>query len=151
MITDKTYHVYFDGAFSKGGVIGWGFIINKWSDSKQKYMKHYSDCGTVTIEEGTVQVAEFYALAQAMQTCLDLDIESSILFIGDNKQIITQMRFPDSTIVMRARSMGMKSYYKWLLICKSLSKQYIGVSFKWLPREHNKFADELSKEFRKLK
>lgn len=134
--------IYFDGSCQVNpfGQIGYGCWI-LYSDGTK--IEFYD--GDPASEGNSNNVAEYRGLMLGLkhiQDCTDLDIE----VFGDSKLVVNQMqgfwKIKDGYYkkdAYRARDLAVK-------ITKNKNK----IRFKWIPREHNSYADELSNKYHEL-
>ena len=134
------YVCYFDGAcgpINPGGNIGTGAIILKGDDPI------YENSGYVDAQDfdymGTSNnIAEYMALIDVLKKLIDLGLTSKkILVRGDSNLVINQMRR-----LWKAKGGRYKPYYDEAM---ELAKSFEDIKFRWIPREQNAFADDLSK------
>lgn len=116
-------------------------------------------CGCVLFQEGSVidydsfsvkasnknsnNVAEYMALVSLLQKIIDgCKNGSKVLICGDSKLVIAQMngywKIKGGMYVEHAKEA--------LELTKQAVKKDLSITFRWIPREHNEMADELSKK-----
>ena len=88
---------------------------------------------------GTSAVAEYEALLALMETAIDADVQRLVVY-GDAKGVIDQITGESRTFnrylrVLRQRVLRM-------------AKQFEVVEFEWIPRRHNRIADQLAADAR---
>jgi len=127
---------FFDGACeprNPGGNMGLGAVIyinGKEIDSYSYFVAAH--------ETNTSNVAEYGALTWLLKTLLAMQLNEKVINIyGDSKLVIMQM-----TGRWRIK---FGYYVEYALECKELIKSFKNLSLKWIPREQNTFADQLSK------
>ncbi len=126
--------VYFDGLCSPknpGGVAAYGYLVYKNGELLHK--------GWGVVGEGrgmTNNVAEYEALLAAIKWLRENRLEDRVVFKGDSRLVIKQMRGEWSV-----KSETSKRYVPMI---KRLLEG-IDFEFLWIPREENAEADSLSK------
>lgn len=117
------------------GNMGMGAIILKDNMPVFKHSSHIPES-----KENSNNVAEYLALEQLLIWLKENKVEEKIIFIyGDSKLVINQMNG------MWKMKQGL--YLQAARRCKTLAAQTGKVlDFKWIPREGNTLADDLSKE-----
>lgn len=136
--------VYFDGAcgpINPGGITSCGVVIKIDGEIVEK-MSHrfYPPDGMTT----TNNVAEYAALKSAFDYLIHNELYANgIIVHGDSNLVIQQM----------SGKWGIKSGdYKPIAIeCLTMLWRFANIQFKWIPREENTLADELSKKAQNLK
>ena len=127
---------YFDGACeprNPGGNMGFGAYILKngtkvceWSDFALQDAKN------------TNNVAEYKACLWALKTIIEKKLQHERVIIhGDSKLVVNQMNG-------HWKIKG-GHYTPYAVECLQLIQQFKSIRFKWIPREQNAYADELSK------
>jgi ribonuclease HI len=127
---------FFDGACeprNPGGNMGLGAII--YIDKKE--FSSYSEYIPAN-KNNSNNVAEYSSFKWLLETLLKEGMNEKIIHIyGDSKLVIMQMkgywRIKFGFYVNTAKE------------CKELLKSFKNVSLKWIPREENVYADQLSK------
>ncbi len=126
--------VYFDGLCSPknpGGVAAYGYLVYKNGELLHK--------GWGVVGEGkgmTNNVAEYEALLAAIKWLRENRLEDRVVFKGDSRLVIKQMRGEWSV-----KSETSKRYVPMI---KRLLEG-MDFEFLWIPREENAEADSLSK------
>lgn len=127
---------YFDGAcypINPNGTMGIGcmVLIDKNTDIPHKQ--------TFPAEDGnTNNVAEYMALLWILKFLIDNDLHKKRIFIyGDSNLVVSQM----------TGSWKIKQgfYYDYAIECRELMQRFPDTVLRWIPREENTWADELSK------
>jgi probable phosphoglycerate mutase len=132
----KKINVYFDGAANLREKCGYGFLI------KDGETWITSDYGNVPVEKerATCNVAEHYALLQALKWLVENDYTKDRIDVyGDSKLVINQI-FGHWRI--RNRDLP---YADYCLQNMEILKKFENIKGSWIPREKNRKADELSK------
>jgi ribonuclease HI len=128
--------VHFDGACQppgSNGVAGWGFTVEGPG-------YRYEDCGLATrpfSPHSTNNVAEYVGAIRALEHLRTVGFAGDVLVEGDSELIIRQMNGE-----YEVRAEHLKAYFEWL---RTLAGSFRKVEFRWIPREENVAADELSK------
>lgn len=130
--------IYFDGSCQDNphGAIAYGYHINLNGTEI-----HSGFGGEPACKGNSNNVAEYKALLLALEECRDIK-GKTILIKGDSKLVIMQM-----TGRWRIKD-GM--YRKDALLAREVVQRLASenlVEFKWIPREENVRADELSNEY----
>lgn len=124
-----------------GGDIGTGAIIFKGQDEQSVI---YENSGFFPASEfeymaTSNNVAEYMALIDVMNYMVVNSLsDRPILIRGDSKLVIKQM-----SGWWKAKGGRYEKYHD---LAKKLLKNFKDVQFKWIPREENIYADELSKQ-----
>jgi ribonuclease HI len=134
--------LHFDGSCwpNPGGLAKFGWTLR----ADTIHGPHLSNHGYVG--EGPLMsnnLAEFYAMASALEAAyMHLLRVESISVVGDSEMVIRLM-------TGRYRANKDKLYYPQFIRAKevlaALEAKGVPVSFKWVPREQNQEADDLSK------
>ncbi|MBU0586081.1 ribonuclease HI family protein [Candidatus Micrarchaeota archaeon] len=120
--------IHTDGAcFGNPGPMGIGIAIYK----NQKLIKEISEF----IGKGTNNIAEYSAVLRALETAKELN-ETEIEIRSDSQLIVKQLKGE-----YKVKLPHLKELKRKIL---SISKE-MNVNYKWIPREQNAKADELSK------
>ncbi len=130
------YIIYFDGAcepINPSGNMGFGYaIFDKDGNTVKKHSSFVKSEKT-----NTNNVAEYMALILALKYIIENRIKGMIYIRGDSMLVVNQMN----------GKWGIKSghYVTYAYECKELIKQIGSFNLKWIPREKNTIADDLSK------
>lgn len=128
--------IWIDGAcepINPGGTGGWGSYVKKGDEV------WWEGSGVIPASpETSNNVAEYMALLKTLEWALNLELkDEEILIQSDSKLVINQMfgtwRIKDGFYVLTA------------IQAKELLKKFSNIKGKWVPREANQKADELSK------
>ena len=138
---EKDYFVvYFDGMCeprNPGGNMGIGvFILNPKRERIFTYSKYRS--ANEMNGQTSNNVAEYLGIIEAFNFILNNNLQDEkIICCRDSKLVINQTRGEWNC------NSGIYSeyYYK----AKEIKKNFKNISFEWIPREKNSFADNLSK------
>ena len=129
--------VYFDGLcqpINPGGISCYAFIVK----SDERII--HSDYGVAAkpfSEESTNNVAEYTALAKALQWLLANNFNSNKVEIKSDSQLIVNQLTGD----YKVKSKRIVSLYKQVLLLK---RKFQDIEIKWVPREENREADRLT-------
>ena len=131
--------VYFDGSChntgNKSNVLGAGVVAFLAGTP----IEEGSYCGSYL---GTVTDAEWYALEKAVELATQLHKDNPnvlFTFLGDNQSVVYSIMGK-----YKVRGRFIEVYNRVLKLLDSLPLY----NFKWIPREHNTYADDLSKHGR---
>ena len=128
--------VFYDGCCeprNPGGNAGFGAVIYV-HNREAKRLSLY----TPAHPENSNNVAEYKGLTCALEWLLENSFEKNkVRFFGDNMMTVMQMNGK-----WKARS-GM--YIPHYMKARDLGKKFKNLKFKWIPREQNDIADDLSK------
>ncbi|HEX7033937.1 MAG TPA: ribonuclease HI [Nitrososphaera sp.] len=129
--------VYFDGLcqpVNPGGIACYAFVIKR--DSKTIH-SDYGVAGEPFSPESTNNVAEYTALARALEWLVANNFTSEkILIKSDSQLVVNQM---NGTYKIKAKTII--PLYKQAVLLKS---KFPALEIIWVPREENKEADRLS-------
>jgi ribonuclease HI len=137
------YTLYFDGLFRdldgnkyfehNESVMCYGWVI---STSGNDIARGY---GSYTHREyASSNGAEYLALIKGMEALRDLGLQNKqVLIIGDAKSIIMQMQGIAGVSSPRVKPLFLKA----MRICKKMR----GIQWRWVPRNQNKAADQMSR------
>lgn len=129
--------VYFDGLcqpVNPGGVACYAFAVKR--DGKTIH-SDYGVAGEPFSPESTNNVAEYTALAKALEWLVANNFTSEkILIKSDSQLVVNQM---NGTYKIKAKKII--PLYKQVVLLKS---KFPGVEIIWVPREQNKEADRLT-------
>lgn len=127
---------FFDGAcypVNPNGTMGIGcmILIDKETDVPHSQ--------TFPAEEGnTNNVAEYMALSWVLNFLIDNNLNKKRVFIyGDSQLVVSQM--------MGHWKIKNGFYYEYAMECRELLTQFPDYIIRWIPREENTWADNLSK------
>jgi len=127
---------YFDGAilYNPYGDMGIGGIVYKDGE--------VIDSGSMYVPasvKNSNNVAEFMGLQWVLSSLINKGLQNEkILVCGDCLLAIN--------IMNNRRGIGIGYYTEYAELCKELVENFTEIKFKWIPREENEVADELSKE-----
>ncbi|MEO0282085.1 MAG: ribonuclease HI [candidate division WOR-3 bacterium] len=134
------YKLYFDGACelaNPGGFATYGFVVFRDKELVKSEngiaCEPFSTCSTNNY-------AEYTAMIKGLKYCVNNGI-SELSVKGDSKLIINQMNG-----IYDVKSQNIIPLFQK---AKSLSQQFKKISYIWIPREQNRFADRLSKDIYK--
>lgn len=129
--------VYFDGLcqpVNPGGIACYSFVVKK--DGKTIH-SDYGIAGEPFSPESTNNVAEYTALANALEWLVANDFTSEkILIKSDSQLVVNQM---NGTYKIKAKKII--PLYKQAVMLKS---KFSELEIRWVPREQNKEADMLT-------
>jgi len=91
----------------------------------------------------TNNLAEYYGLCEAMVWIQDNHAEAEVIFYGDSSLVISQMMGESRA----KKGKYLPYYHKAMDLAKSYIERRLW-SFRWIPREMNSEADELSQYYR---
>ena len=129
--------VYFDGLcqpINPGGISCYAFIVK--SDGRIIH----SDCGVAAkpfSEESTNNVAEYTALAKALQWLLANNFSSKKVEIKSDSQLVVNQLTGDYKVKARR----ILPLFKQVLFLKT---KFQDIQIKWIPRDKNREADRLT-------
>ncbi|MDQ5864020.1 MAG: ribonuclease HI family protein [Thermoproteota archaeon] len=129
--------VYFDGLcqpINPGGISCYAFIVK--SDGRIIH-SDYGVAGKPFSEESTNNVAEYTALAKALQWLLANDFSSSKVEIKSDSQLVVNQMTGDYKVKARR----ILPLYKQVLLLKA---KFQNIQIKWIPRDKNREADRLT-------
>ena len=140
METKDYYVAYCDGCCepkNPGGNMGIGaFILNKERKQIFEYAKYIPS--NEMAGQTSNNVAEYLAIIEVLKYFISNKLQTEkIICCGDSKLWIEQL----SGNWKCNKGIYAKYYYE----AKELVKQFSNISFKWVAREYNEKADELSK------
>lgn len=129
-------HVHFDGACQppKGpGVATYGFTVEGPGFDLE-------ECGLATrpySEHSTNNVAEYVSAIRALELLRERGYRGVVIASGDSQLVVRQMQ-GEYTV----QAEHLKAYHDRLT---QLAREFASVDWRWIPRERNRRADELSK------
>jgi ribonuclease HI len=129
--------VYFDGLcqpINPGGISCYAFIVK--SDGTTIYSE-YGVAGEPFSENSTNNVAEYTALAKALQWLLANDYSSQKVEVKTDSQLVVNQLAGDYKVKARR----IMSLYKEVLFLKS---KFQDIQIKWISRDKNREADKLT-------
>jgi ribonuclease HI len=129
--------VYFDGLcqpINPGGISCYAFVVK--SGGKTIY-SDYGVAGEPFSEDSTNNIAEYTALAKALQWLLANNLASTTIEIKSDSQLVVNQLTGD----YKVKAKRIISLYKQILILKS---KFQDIEIKWVPREKNREADRLT-------
>ena len=136
--------VYFDGLcqpINPGGISCYAFIVK--SDERIIHID-YGIAGKPFSEDSTNNVAEYTALAKALQWLLANNFSSNRVEIKSDSQLVVNQLRGDYKVKARR----ILPLYKHVLFLKA---QFQNIQIKWIPRDKNRDADRLtSKAYNKV-
>ena len=129
--------VHFDGACQPprgGGVAAYGFTVDgEGLDHEDRGL-----AAPPWTERSTNNVAEYVAAIRALEYLVERHHAGQVLMLGDSQLVVRQMNGEYAV-----RSPHLQAYHERL---RQLAERFPEVQFRWIPREENVRADELSKE-----
>lgn len=144
---NRTYENHFvlnfDGSClgNPDGQMGYGCIVyNKTTNDRKEYWGGDKPC-----IGNTNNISEYKGLILGLEQLQDVR-NSKIIVYGDSKMVVNQMNGD-----YRVKATGKGKYVPYAKIAQELigvivkNKNYI--EFRWVPREQNEYADELSNRF----
>lgn len=88
--------------------------------------------------DASSNVAEYIALIEGMDALLDLGVEDdTVRILGDAKSVIDQMR--------GLAGVNSDSVWPLYLRARGLARSFLRLKWVWMPRKHNKAADNLTR------
>lgn len=134
------YILLFDGMFrslhrltQRTGLMGYGWIIFK----RESIIAHGFGM-FIQREKATSCISEYLALIEGLEALEDLHVGSAQVEVrGDAKFVINQM-----TGIASVNSVGIRPLYKRAL---KLAQAFNNISWVWIPRKENRYADTLSR------
>ena len=129
--------VYFDGLcqpINPGGISCYAFIVK--SDGRIIH-SDYGVVGEPFSKDSTNNVAEYTALAKALQWLLANDFSSSKVEIKSDSQLVVNQITGDYKVKARR----ILPLYKQVLLLKT---KFQNIQIKWIPRDKNREADKLT-------
>jgi ribonuclease HI len=129
--------VYFDGLcqpINPGGISCYAFIVR--SDGTTIYTE-YGVAGEPFSENSTNNVAEYTALAKALQWLLANNYSSQKVEVKTDSQLVVNQLAGDYKVKARR----IMSLYKEVLFLKS---KFQDIQIKWISRDKNREADKLT-------
>lgn len=135
------FEIFFDGACAPnnpGGHLGYGYII--YIDGEYLFSDSFYEPENFN---NTNNVAEYKALIEAifkLQDYVELNNigEYYVFVCGDSKLVINQMK--------GSWNINNGNYKSFAILAKRLIEKIPNIEFKWIPRELNTEADEMSKQ-----
>lgn len=136
------YVIHFDGSCwpNPGGVAAYGYTIDKDGVEIAAVPGIVPELGGVTSNN----VAEFYALYEALEAIPSVTSDDTIDVFGDSQIVIN--------IMNRKWKSSVDKLYFGAYCMAAERRDYlefargVNLSFKWIPREDNTRCDDLSKE-----
>ena len=118
-----------------GGIATYGYLI--WDVDGSLIAKKSGYVGTGPLMSNNV--AEYAALCESLDLLLQRHLENAAILVkGDSKLVINQMggnwKFHEGL------------YKENYLRAKQLASKFTQLSFKWVPREQNEEADQLTRD-----
>jgi ribonuclease HI len=129
--------VYFDGLcqpINPGGISCYAFVVKSGG---RTIHSDYGVAGEPFSEDSTNNVAEYTALAKALEWLLANNLGSTKVEIKSDSQLIVNQLTGD----YKVKAKRIISLYKQVLLLKSKFKE---IHINWIPREKNKEADKLT-------
>ena len=129
--------VYFDGLcqpINPGGISCYAFIVK--SDGRIIHTD-YGVAGKPFSEDSTNNVAEYTALAKALQWLLANNFSSNRVEIKSDSQLVVNQLTGDYKVKARR----ILPLYKQVLLLKA---KFQNIQIKWIPRDKNREADRLT-------
>jgi ribonuclease HI len=129
--------VYFDGLcqpINPGGIACYAFIVK--SDGRIIH-SDYGVAAKPFSEESTNNVAEYTALAKALQWLLENNFNSKKVEIKSDSQLVVNQLTGD----YKVKASRILPLFKQVL---SLKTKFQDIQIKWIPRDKNREADRLT-------
>lgn len=129
--------VYFDGLcqpVNPGGIPCYAFLVK--SGGKTIYSE-YGVAGEPFSKEATNNVAEYTALAKALQWLIESNFSSQRVEIKSDSQLVVNQLSGD----YKVKSRRIISLYKEVLLLKN---KFQDIQIIWIPRDKNREADKLT-------
>ena len=129
--------VYFDGLcqpINPGGISCYAFIVK--SDGRIIYCD-YGIAGEPFSDDSTNNVAEYTALAKALQWLLAHNYGTKKIEIKSDSQLVVNQLKGD----YRVKARRIMPLYKEVLFLRS---KFQDIQIKWIPRDKNREADKLT-------
>lgn len=129
--------VYFDGLcqpINPGGISCYAFIVKR--DGMTVYSE-YGVAGEPFSENSTNNVAEYTALAKALQWLLANNYSSQKVEVKTDSQLVANQLTGD----YKVKSRRIMSLYKEVLFLKN---KFQDIQIKWISRDKNREADKLT-------
>lgn len=129
--------VYFDGLcqpINPGGISCYAFIVK--SDGRIIYCD-YGIAGEPLSDDSTNNVAEYTALAKALQWLLAHNYGTKKIEIKSDSQLVVNQLKGD----YRVKARRIMPLYKEVLFLRS---KFQDIQIKWIPRDKNREADKLT-------
>ena len=129
--------VYFDGLCqptNPGGISCYAFIVK--SDGRIIH-RDYGVAGKPFSEDSSNNVAEYTALAKALQWLLANNFSSNMVEIKSDSQLVVNQITGD----YRVKARRILPLYKQVLFLKA---KFQNIQIKWIPRDKNREADRLT-------
>jgi len=127
---DKIVTINFDGACNNRGdkIMGIGVVAYEDDEILCESANYFNF-------QGTSNIAEWLALIEGLTVLKELQVKNGIL-LGDSQLVVKQFNGIYDTS------------YKFIYYYNEAWKiaKYLNVEVRWIPREQNTLADELSKE-----
>jgi ribonuclease HI len=133
---DAPLSVHFDGACQPPtgpGIAAWGYTIEGPGFDEE-------DCGLATrpySEHSTNNVAEYVGAIRALEWLHAAGFRGSLVVSGDSQLVIRQMLGE-----YEVRTEHLRAYHDRLA---QLAREFVAVTWQWVPRDQNARADALSK------
>ena len=135
------YQLFFDGSIqvNPGGAIAWGFVI---TDLEGKALLEGCNCASPN-PGNTVNVSEYLGLIQGLELVLVTDwiCNCSVRVLGDSQLVVRQMtgQYQVKNGALQRLNVQVKQ------LSQQLRSRGVIPAIRWIPREENGLADELSK------
>jgi ribonuclease HI len=129
--------VYFDGLcqpINPGGIACYAFIVK--SDGRIVH-SDYGVAAKPFSEESTNNVAEYTALAKALQWLLENNFNSKKVEIKSDSQLVVNQLTGD----YKVKASRILPLFKQVLFLKT---KFQDIQIKWIPRDQNREADRLT-------
>jgi ribonuclease HI len=134
--TDGPVQVHFDGACQStrvGRVAAYGFTVQGGG----LHGEEHGLCVPPNHDRATNNVAEYTAAIRALEWLVRERYAGDVEVVGDSQLVVRQM-----TGEYQVEAEHLRAYHDWLV---QLARRFRSVEFRWVPREENRRADELSK------
>lgn len=129
--------VYFDGLcqpVNPGGIACYAFVVKQ--DSKTIH-SNYGIAGEPFSQDMTNNVAEYAALAKALEWLVANNLESEKVEVKSDSQLVVNQLAG----TFKVKGKRILPLYKQVLLLK---KKFADIEIKWVPREQNREADRLT-------
>lgn len=133
------FNLYFDGLFrnlkdvSDAGVMCFGWLL-----LQDSHLIAYGYGAVARGRDATSNIAEYMGLIDGLEAMVDMSIGyDPVVVYGDAKSIIHQMLGRSKVSTHRVQPMYRKA--------RRLARQLYVTDWRWIPRQQNKSADQLSR------
>lgn len=114
-----------------------GYVIRKYAVEKKERKAPILDHGNFDLGRATVNEAEYSGLILGLHACAELGA-THVHVRMDSQLVINQM-----SGLWACKEQRLKSYIQEAQL---VAEQFIEVSYEWIPRELNQYADQLVRE-----